>query len=89
MFPERTSVLWAVVASRSEIRVRIWERGVGETLGCGSGAAAVAVLARRAGWVGAEVAVVSKGGTLHVRPQPDGVVLTGQASYVFRGEVYL
>jgi diaminopimelate epimerase len=89
MFPERTSVLWAVVASRDEIRVRIWERGVGETLGCGSGAAAVAVLARRAGWTDPEVAVVSKGGTLRVRPQPDCVVLTGQASYVFRGEVYV
>jgi diaminopimelate epimerase len=89
MFPERTSVLWAVVASRDEIRVRIWERGVGETLGCGSGAAAVAVLANRAGWVDAEVNVVSKGGALQVRPQPDGVVLTGQASYVFRGEVYV
>jgi diaminopimelate epimerase len=89
MFPERTSVLWAVVASRGEIRVRIWERGVGETLGCGSGAAAVAVLAHRAGWVDTEVTVVSKGGALQVRPQPDGVVLTGQASYVFRGEVYV
>jgi diaminopimelate epimerase len=89
MFPERTSVLWAVVASRDEIRVRIWERGVGETLGCGSGAAAVAVLAHRAGWVDAEVNVVSKGGALQVRPQPDGVVLTGQASYVFRGEIYV
>jgi diaminopimelate epimerase len=89
MFPERTSVLWAVVASRGEIRVRIWERGVGETLGCGSGAAAVAVLAHRAGWVDTEVTVVSKGGALQVRPQPDGVVLTGQASYVFQGEVYI
>jgi diaminopimelate epimerase len=89
MFPERTSVLWAVVASRDEIRVRIWERGVGETLGCGSGAAAVAVLAHRAGWVDPEVAVMSKGGTLQVRPQPDGVMLTGQASHVFRGEVYV
>jgi len=89
MFPERTSVLWAVVVSRSEIRVRIWERGVGETLGCGSGAAAVAALAHRVGWVDAEVAVVSKGGTLQVRYQPDGVVLTGQANRVFRGEVYL
>ncbi|PMB17462.1 diaminopimelate epimerase, partial [Fischerella thermalis CCMEE 5318] len=55
----------------------------------GSGAAAVAVLAQRAGWVAPEVVVVSKGGTLQVRPQPDGVVLTGQASHVFRGEVYV
>jgi diaminopimelate epimerase len=89
MFPERTSVLWAVIVSRVEIRVRIWERGVGETLGCGSGAAAVAALAHRAGWTDAEVAVVSKGGTLQVRYQPNSVVLTGQANCVFTGEVYL
>ena len=89
MFPERTSVLWAVVVSRAEIRVRIWERGVGETLGCGSGAAAVAVLAQRAGWVDTEVAVVSKGGTLRVHYQSNGVILTGQANRVFTGEVYL
>lgn len=89
MFPERTSILWAVIASRREARIRIWERGVGETLGCGSGAAAVAAVAHRAGWTDSEVAVVSKGGTLQVRCEPDGIILTGQANRVFAGEIYL
>ncbi len=86
MFPERTSVLWAVVVSRSEARVRIWERGVGETLGCGSGAAAVGVLAYRAGWTEPKVTVVSKGGVLQVEYQEQGIALTGGASVRFKGE---
>jgi len=89
MFPERTSVLWAVVVSRSEVRVRIWERGVGETLGCGSGAAAVGVLAYRAGWTEPEVVVVSKGGRLKVRPAESGIALTGQANTLFEGVFHL
>ncbi|OYT74984.1 MAG: diaminopimelate epimerase [Armatimonadetes bacterium JP3_11] len=88
MFPERTSVLWAVVASRKEIRVRIWERGVGETLGCGSGAAAVGVLAYRAGWTEPEVTVVSAGGRLKVKPTEDGIALVGQANTLFKGVFY-
>lgn len=85
MFPERTSVLWAVVASRNEVRVRIWERGVGETLGCGSGAAAVGVLAHRAGWTEPEVSVVSRGGKLKVNSIEGGIALTGQANTLFEG----
>jgi len=85
MFPERTSVLWAVVVSRSEVRVRIWERGVGETLGCGSGAAAVGVFAYRAGWTEPEVHIVSKGGTLRVQYGESGILLTGEANRVFEG----
>lgn len=89
LFPERTSVLWAVVVSRDEVRVRIWERGVGETLGCGSGAAAVGVLAHRAGWTEPEVHVVSPGGRLKVRSMESGIALTGQASTLFEGMFYL
>lgn len=89
MFPERTSVLWAVIASRREARVRIWERGVGETLGCGSGAAAVGVLAYRAGYTEPRVTVVSKGGTLQVETRDDGISLTGTANTRFVGEYCL
>ncbi|MCS7301742.1 MAG: diaminopimelate epimerase [Fimbriimonadales bacterium] len=88
MFPERTSVLWAVVVSRTEARVRIWERGVGETLGCGSGAAAVCVSAYRAGWTDPEITVVSRGGELRVRYHADGIALTGQAHLRFKGVYY-
>ena len=49
LFPERTSVIWAKPAHDNTLEVRIWERGVGETLGCGTGAVAVAVLAALGG----------------------------------------
>ncbi len=89
MFPERTSVLWAVIVSRREARVRIWERGVGETLGCGSGAAAVGVLAYRAGYTEPRVTVASKGGALQVEYRDDGIALTGAANTRFVGEYRL
>ena len=89
-FPERTSVLWAVVDGPDRLRLRIWERGAGETLGCGTGAAAAAVLARVHDYVReGETAVQSKGGTLHVRwpgsSPDDAVTLTGPAETVFQG----
>ncbi|MFQ3610059.1 MAG: diaminopimelate epimerase [Fimbriimonadales bacterium] len=90
LFPERTSVLWAVVESPQCIRVRIWERGVGETLGCGSGASAVAVLAQLAGWAGESVEVHSKGGVLQVQWSPERLIaLTGDANLRFEGTYWL
>lgn len=66
IFPDRTSVMWAKEEDEGTIAVRIWERGVGETLGCGTGATAVAVeQARRTGQMGAYT-VRSKGGSLSI-----------------------
>jgi len=70
LFPERTSIMWCVVESRDRLKVRIWERGVGETFGCGTGASAVTVAARRAGKIEEEASIVSKGGMLQVRWSP-------------------
>ncbi|GIV08504.1 MAG: diaminopimelate epimerase [Fimbriimonadales bacterium] len=89
IFPERTSVLWAVVESRDAVHVRIWERGVGETLGCGSGAAAVGVLAYRAGKTEPKLTVHSKGGALQVECREESIALTGDASTRFTGEFHL
>ncbi len=90
LFPERTSVLWAVVDSPHLVRVRIWERGVGETQGCGTGAAAVAILSRLAGWTQNPVQVRSQGGTLTVQWEPgDAVALTGPARVLFEGKYWL
>jgi len=90
MFPERTSVLWAVVEPPQRIRIRIWERGVGETLGCGSGACAVAVLAQQAGWVGKSVEVHSRGGILKVEWSPvEPIALRGDANLRFEGIYWL
>ena len=90
LFPERTSVLWAIIESPHQVRVRIWERGVGETLGCGTGAAAVAVLSRIAGWGQNPIEVRSPGGTLTVEWEPgDSITLTGPARILFEGHYWL
>jgi diaminopimelate epimerase len=90
LFPERTSVLWALIESPHQVRVRIWERGVGETLGCGTGAAAVAVLSRIAGWGQNPIEVRSPGGALTVEWEPgDSITLTGPARILFEGHYRL
>jgi diaminopimelate epimerase len=87
-FPERTCVLWTEVLSPSHLRIRIWERGVGETLGCGSGACAAAVVSRLANRTGDTVRVESRGGSVEVHYVPGGVVrLTGTAEYVWDGDL--
>jgi diaminopimelate epimerase len=87
-FPESVNVGFAQVLAPDHIRLRVFERGVGETLACGSGAcAAVAVLARR-GRVGRDVAVSLPGGELRIAWPHDGaqVAMTGPAAFVFEGE---
>ena len=91
IFSERTSVLWAVVESSNSIRLRIWERGVGETLGCGTGACAAAVLANVRGLVDDEpIRVISGGGELSVywNGQAEAPVeLSGTAYFVYTGMI--
>ena len=90
LFPERTSVLWAEPLSRSRLRVRIWERAVGETLACGTDAAAVAVAARVQGLADSPVEIVSAGGTLAVEVAEDlAVALSGPAVHLYDGAVTL
>ena len=70
-----------------ELTVRIWERGVGETHACGTGACAAAAAAHEWGLVGTRVAVHQPGGTALVELRPDGVTLTGPAQYVARVQI--
>lgn len=87
-FPESVNVGFAEVVDAARIRLRVYERGAGETLACGSGAcAAVAVLARR-GRIGREVAVSLPGGELRIAWPADGaeVRMAGPAAFVFEGE---
>lgn len=86
-FPQRTSVIWVTEVTADRIRVRIWERGVGETLGCGTGAAAaVAVIWRHQGQE-APIRVDSPGGSLCIARDADGGLRsTGTAQVVFRGD---
>ena len=87
MFPQRTNFEAARVWSRERIEARVWERGVGETLACGSGASAIAVAARLLDYVDRQVDVILAGGTVTVSWDMVGdVLLSGPVEEVFTGE---
>ncbi len=87
-FPQRTNVGFACPITRSKIRLRVWERGVGETLACGSGACAAAVACHRLGRIDEEIEVELPGGIASVRwPGQGPVFLRGPAVTVYRGEI--
>lgn len=88
-FPEKANVEFAVAGPRG-IAMRVFERGCGETLACGTGACATAVAACLTGRAGCEADVLLRGGTLHVAWADDGhVMMTGPAAEAFRGTVAL
>ncbi|WP_024891811.1 diaminopimelate epimerase [Luteimonas huabeiensis] len=87
-FPESVNVGFAEVAGRDRIRLRVYERGVGETLACGSGASAAAAVLVRRGRVDRRVRVELPGGALDIDwPADDaGLTMAGPAAFVFEGE---
>jgi diaminopimelate epimerase len=87
-FPNRTNVEFVTPIGRDRIRQRTWERGVGETLACGSGACAVAVVAMLRGAVNDEVHIELRGGELEIdwKGGDAPVIMTGPAAEVFTGE---
>ncbi|NQV47626.1 MAG: diaminopimelate epimerase [Rhodospirillaceae bacterium] len=90
LFPQRTNVEAAEIVSETEIRLRVWERGVGETRACGSGACATMVAAHRRGLIGRKAAVFLNGGTLHLEWMPDGhVSMTGPTAVSYAGTLDL
>lgn len=90
-FPNRTNTEFVEVLSRSRIRMRVWERGSGETLACGTGACAAVVACVLNGLTGREVDVDLPGGQLHVNwdAATNHVFLSGPAVTVFNGEYLL
>ena len=87
IFPKGVNFEVAQVLDRELIEARVWERGVGETLACGSGACAITVAARVLGYVGDKAAVKLPGGILEVEWDGVGeVFLSGPAEMVFAGE---
>ena len=86
-FPDRTNVEFAAVRSRDRIDLRVWERGVGETLACGSGAAASVAVAHRRGLTDAAVTVDLPGGELLVEIVEGAAWITGPARVVFEGSL--
>jgi len=87
VFPQRTNFEVARVLNRRKIEARVWERGVGETLACGSGASAIAVTARLLDYADNEVDIILAGGPLTVSWDGAGeVLLSGPVEEVFAGE---
>ena len=86
-FPKRVNFEIANVTGKGKIRARVWERGAGETLSCGSGACAMAVAARMHKYCDKKVNIALPGGTLTIDWDGKGQVkLTGPAEEVFNGE---
>ena len=88
-FPKRTNVEFAQVLDKSRIRMRVWERGVGVTLACGTGACATAVAAMRRGLTDRKVELLLDGGSLVIEwREADGhVLMTGPTAMPFRGRL--
>ena len=85
LFPQQTNVEFAEVRGRDEIRMRVWERGTGVTLACGSGACATLVAAHRRGLTESRVRMELDGGWLTLDWRDDGVWMTGPTAHVFNG----
>jgi diaminopimelate epimerase len=98
-FPQRCNIEFAMIlamqaaepSSGPTIRTRVWERGSGITMACGTGACATAVAACLTGRAGRESCIVMDGGTLHIewREADNHVYMTGPAEFVFDGEIQL
>jgi len=85
-FPRRTNVEFVEVLSRRRIKMRVWERGAGETLACGTGASASVVAARLKGLTDRSVGVLLKGGRLKIEwSEGESVFMTGPVAEVFSG----
>jgi diaminopimelate epimerase len=88
-FPKRVNAGYMQVVDRSHIRLRVWERGAGETLACGTGACAAVVAGIRLGRLDAKVDVETRGGVLTIEwaGGASPVMMTGPAVTVFEGEI--
>jgi len=85
LFPQRTNVEFVSLTGPDRLRMRVWERGAGITLACGSGACAVAVAAHLRGLTGRAVEIDVDGGRLSIDWREDGVWMTGPVAHVFDG----
>ena len=88
-FPQRVNAGYMQPLSRSHVKLRVWERGAGETLACGTGACAAVVAGIRLGLLDNDVRVTTRGGDLRIRWNGDDgpVMMTGDAVRVFEGEI--
>ena len=91
LFPEKTNVHFSQIIDRNNIKVRVWERGAGPTLACGTGACAVHVAAFKLGLCNSETTINLPGGNLKIKWSrlDDEILMTGYAKKVFSGKYFL
>ncbi|MDR1993778.1 MAG: diaminopimelate epimerase [Nitrososphaerota archaeon] len=89
IFPKRANAVFVQVLNPCEIRVRVWERGCGETLACGTGACASFAVAKKLGRVQDKVTVHLRGGDLQIATGEDGIIyMLGPAENVYEGRLF-
>ncbi|MDD5997527.1 MAG: diaminopimelate epimerase [Bacteroidales bacterium] len=88
-FPHKTNTEFVEIISRNEVKMRVWERGAGETMACGTGACAVAVASVLNGFTDRDVRVKLRGGDLQIKwdDEDNHVYMTGPATTVYEGDV--
>ena len=89
LFPEKTNVHFCQILNRDNIKVKVWERGAGPTLACGTGACAIHVAAYKLGLCNSQTVVTLPGGNLKIDWSKDDceVMMTGNAKRVFSGSM--
>ena len=86
-FPNKTNVEFVQIKTENTIKVRVWERGVGETLSCGTGACAASVISNLYKSTKSELTVELKGGNLKVNYDGEKILMQGSAEFVYEGEM--
>ncbi|ETR65182.1 MAG: hypothetical protein OMM_14676 [Candidatus Magnetoglobus multicellularis str. Araruama] len=91
LFPEKTNIEFVQIENKNEIHIRIWERGVGETLACGTGACASVVASVVQKQLESKIMVNLRGGKLQVEwnQEDKHLLMTGPVNTVFDGKIYL
>lgn len=87
IFPDRTNVEFVKIEDYNTLKVRVWERGVGETLACGTGACASAVISNKKGYTSDKVKVKLKGGNLKIEIKDKYVMMSGESELVYKGTI--
>ena len=87
IFPEKTNVTFAQIINRKKIKIKEWERGCGETLGCATGCASAVVIANILNLVDNEVDVEQPGGIIKIKYTKKGLYMKGPSNTVFEGTI--
>lgn len=88
LFPKKINTEFVKVQDPKTVKMRVWERGAGETLACGTGACAVMAACSLSGFIGDDADIILRGGTLHIKwdKENNRIYMTGPAEFVFDGE---